>query len=75
MKSAEDTLSTMKKVGIEPSAETYTVLICGYLKQGNLDKVDSILKHCQETNIYFTSKDYCEMIYCSALFNHDVDEV
>lgn len=75
MQSAEGVLSTMKQVGIEPSVETYTILICGHIKQGDLQKVDSILKHCEETDICFTNKDYYEMVYCLALFNHDVDKV
>lgn len=75
MKSAEDILGIMKRVGIEPVAETYTILICGHIKHGNMGKVDSLLEHCNSANICLTNKDYYEMIYCTARFNQDVDKV
>lgn len=75
VKNAEDVLDSMKEAGINPSAETYTVLICGHIKQGNVEKVDSVLLSCEETDICFASKDYYEIIYCLTLFNRNVDKV
>lgn len=75
MKSAENTYNTMKQTGIEPSSETYTILICGYIKQGDLDKVDSTLKQCEEGNVHFTNTDYLEILYNLAIYNHNVDKV
>lgn len=75
MESAEGILAVMKQAGIDPSAEAFTILICGYIKQGNLDKVEEVLKQCEESDIYFIDKDYLEIMYNLALHNYDIDQV
>lgn len=75
MENAESIFNVMKQAGIDPTAETYTILICGYIKQNNLEKVKSILNECELNDVHFIDKDYLEIIYHLALYNHDVDEV
>lgn len=75
MESAEGILSVMKQAGIHPTPETYTILVCGYINEGNLDKVNSILQECEEKEVIFIDKDYLEMIYHMSVKDLEIDEV
>lgn len=77
MKSAEGILNIMKDAGIEPTSETYTLLTCGYIKTGNMSKVDELLNLCESKDIVFTNKDYFDIIYAYAVhgYENEVDKV
>ena len=77
MESAEGILTVMKEGGIEPSSETYTLLMCGYIKNGNLAKVEELFKQCELMEIMFTDKDYFDIIYAYTMhgYENEVDKV
>lgn len=77
MKNAEAVLSILDQAGIKPSSETYCHLICGYIKQGNLQKLDELLLYCDQQSIKFTDTDCFNIIHSLAVnnFDHEIDKV
>jgi pentatricopeptide repeat domain (PPR motif) len=74
MESAVGILGVMQQAGLEPSAETYTALLCGYAKKGDIDAINSTLKDCESKDIDFLDKDYLNIIFALANSNN-IDHV
>lgn len=77
MESAEGILHVMNQAKIEPTSETYAFLICGYIKEKNLDKVNSILNDCESHEILFNDSENFNIVYAFAVngFEAEIDEV
>jgi leucine-rich PPR motif-containing protein len=77
MESASGILGVMQQAGLEPSADTYTTLLCGYAKKGDIDAVTKTLEQCDAKDIQLLDRDYMEVIYSLAVNNHleHVDKV
>lgn len=71
MESALGILGVMTQAGLEPSADTYTTLLCGYAGKGD---VESILKTmtttCEEKEISLVDKDILEVVYALSTHGH-----
>lgn len=74
MKGAENMLNIIKQAGIQPSSETFALLICGYIKHHNLEKADELIQKCELDGIAFTDKNYLDMIHAYAISGY-VDEI
>ncbi|KAJ9586127.1 hypothetical protein L9F63_020226, partial [Diploptera punctata] len=70
MESAVGILGVMRQGGLEPSAETYTALLCGYAKKGDIEAIDSTLKECETKDIDLMDRDYMNIIFTLAINNH-----
>jgi leucine-rich PPR motif-containing protein len=77
MESAASILNVMKQANVEPSAETYTVLMCGHAKRGDIDSIKHIMEDCKTANIHLFDKDILEVVYTLAINSHygHIDEV
>lgn len=70
MDSAEGILSVMTQAGLEPSADTYTTLLCGYAQKGDIENIQKILTDCENKEIFLLDKDYFDIIYSLATNGH-----
>ena len=70
MDSAQGILSVMTQAGLEPSADTYTTLLCGYGKKGDIDAITKIFQECDTKDILLLDKDYLDVIYALATNGH-----
>lgn len=77
MENAEGILDILAKSGVNPSSETYRLIICGYIRQGNLEKVNDLMKSYELRGIKFSDRDYLSIIYEFAINNYEyeVDKV
>lgn len=77
MESAEGILTVMKDAGVEPSSETYAFLICGFIQQGNFERVEELIRLCETKDIALSNNDYFDMIYACAIHGHEneIDKV
>lgn len=77
MESAVGILSVMKQAGLEPSADTYTTLLCCYAKGGDIKSILTTLETCEKNEIYLLDKDIFDIIYTLATNGHanTVDEL
>jgi len=44
MESARGMIEVMQQAGLEPNCDTYTALMCGYAKTGNIEEIITIIK-------------------------------
>jgi len=70
MESAAGILGVMQQAGLDPSADTYTTLLCGYAKKGDIDAITKTLEQCDAKDIQLLDKDYMDIIYSLAVNNH-----
>lgn len=70
MVSAEGILNVMTQAGLEPSADTYTTLLCGYAQKGDIDNIKKTLNECDTKEIFLLDKDYFDIIYSLATNGH-----
>lgn len=70
MESAKGILSVMKQAGIEPTADTYTTLLCSHARQGDLESILSILEECEKKEIFLLDKDLLDVVYALAINGH-----
>ncbi len=77
MERAEGILNVMKQGGINPNSESYSLLICGYIKNGNLKRAADLLKECELREYLFSDKDYFDIMYTFGKYGHEkeMDEV
>lgn len=77
MVSAEGILNVMKQANLEPTGESYSQLICGYIKEGNVEKAKDILQNCETRDTIFSDKEYFDVIFSYAKhgFENEVDQV
>lgn len=70
MESAEGIISVMSQAGLEPSADTYTTLLCGYAKKGDIEAINKVLNDCNTKEIYLLDKDFLDIVYALATNGH-----
>ena len=70
MESAVGILQVMKQAGLEPSADTYTTLLCGFAKKGDVENILKTIESCEEKEIFLLDKDILEVIYSLASNGH-----
>jgi len=70
MESARGILAVMKQAGLEPSAETFTSLLCGHAKQGDIEAIRAVLIECEAQNVEILDRDLMEIIYSLAKAKH-----
>lgn len=70
MDSAEGILSVMTQAGLEPSADTYTTLLCGYAQKGDIENIKKTIDDCDKKEIFLLDKDYLDIIYSLAISGH-----
>lgn len=71
MESAKGILSVMQQAGLEPSADTYTTLLCGYARKGDIDSIKSTLDECESKEIFLLDKDYLDIIFSLSTNGHE----
>lgn len=70
MESAKGILGVMKQAGLEPSADTYTTLLCCYGKHGDIDSINATLAECEKKEILLLDKDILDIIYYLSINGH-----
>lgn len=70
MESASGILTVMTQAGLEPSADTYTTLMCGYARKGDIAEIDKTLAICETKDILLLEKDILEIIYALTTNGH-----
>lgn len=70
MDSAHRILSVMGQAGLEPSADTYTTLLCGYARLGNIDMINELIAECEAKEVFLLDKDYLDIVYAMATSGH-----
>lgn len=68
--SAASILPMMTQSGLEPSAETYTTLICGYARKGDMESINKYIALCEGKEIQLLDKDFLEIVYALAVNGH-----
>lgn len=71
MESAKGIISVMQQAGLEPSADTYTTLLCGYARNGDIESIKSTFEECESKEIYLLDKDYLDIIFALSTNNHN----
>lgn len=71
MESAQGILSVMAQAGLELGADTYTTLLCGYARTGDIDTINKTLQECEAKEIYFLDKDYLDIAYSLIANGHE----
>lgn len=66
MESAHAILNVMMQAGLEPSADTYTTLLCGYASKGDINKIMELIEECENKEIFLLDKDYLDIVYSLA---------
>lgn len=77
MDSARGILGVMAQAGLEPSADTYTTLLCGYAQKGDIDSINNTLAECETKEVNLLDKDYLDIIYSLAIhgFKEQIPEI
>lgn len=77
MESSLGILSVMKQAGLEPTADTYTTLLCSYAKVGDISSILTTLDACEKQEVFLLDKDVFDIIYTLATNGHSskVDEI
>ena len=70
MESAKGNLGMMKQAGLEPSADTYTTLLCCYGRHGQLDDILKLLQECEEKEVILLDKDLLDIVYTMTVNGH-----
>lgn len=60
----------MQQADIEPSGETYTALLCGYAKNGNIDGISEVFNLCDSKEVALHDRHLLDVIYHLAINNH-----
>lgn len=71
MESAQGILSVMAQAGLELGADTYTTLLCGYARAGDIEAINKTLQECDSKEIYFLDKDYLDVAYALIVNGHE----
>lgn len=77
LESAAGILGFMTQAGLQPSADTYTTLLCGFARTGDINSINKYVEQCERDEISLLDKDFLEVIYTLAVNGHEakVDEV
>lgn len=60
----------MKQAGLEPTADTYTTLLCSYAKVGDIASILSTLDTCEKNELFLLDRDLFDVIYTLATNGH-----
>lgn len=71
MDSARGVLGVMQGAGLEPSSETYTVLMVGLAEHGDMEGIEATLAECGAADIFLHDRELMEVIYALAVKGHD----
>ena len=71
MESAKGILAVMQQAGIEPSADTYTTLLCCHARHGDLDSIVALIDECEKKEILLLDKDLLDVVYALAINGHE----
>lgn len=71
MDSARSIINVMVQAGLEPSADSYTTLLCGFASKGDIDTITKLFGECESKEIFLLDKDYLDIIYALATNGHD----
>lgn len=77
LESATGILGVMTQAGLEPSADTYTTLLCGFARKGDVASINKFVAQCEEKDVFLLDKDYLEVVYALAVNGHEdkIDDV
>lgn len=70
MESSLGIIAVMKQAGLEPTADTYTTLLCSYAKVGDIAAIQTTLDECERNELYLLDKDIFDVIYTLATAGH-----
>lgn len=70
MESAKGILSVMKQANLEPSADTYSTLLCCYARHGDIDAILRTLDECEKAEIILLDKDLLDIVYALSVNGH-----
>ena len=70
LESAVGILTVMSQAGLEPSADTYTTLLCGFARKGDIESIEKFSKQAEEKEVVLLDKDFLEVIYALAVNGH-----
>lgn len=70
MESAKGIFGVMKQAGLEPSADTYSTLLCCYGKHGDIESINATLAECEKNEILLLDKDILDIIYNLTINGH-----
>lgn len=71
MESAQGILSVMSQAGLELGADTYTTLLCGYARAGDIETISRIIEECESKEVYLLDKDYLDVVYALITNGHE----
>lgn len=71
MESAKGILSVMQQAGLEPSADTYTTLLSGFARRGDVESIKTTLEECETKEIYLLDKDFLDIIFSLSTNGHN----
>lgn len=71
IESAAGIIGVMSQAGLEPSADTYTTLLCGFARKGDIESINKYAELCEEKEIHLLDKDFLEIVYSLAINNHE----
>lgn len=60
----------MQQASLEPSADTFTTLLCGYARKGDIESIQSTLDSCDKREIFLLDKDYLDIVYALTTNGH-----
>lgn len=67
---ADSIIAQMKHMELRPSVSTYTALMCGYAKIGQIDRIHQILEQFKEDELRIKDASISQIIYELALNGH-----
>lgn len=70
LESAKGILGVMKQAGLEPSADTYTTLLCAFARHGDIEALNSTLAECEPKEIILLDKDLLDIVYTLTVNGH-----
>lgn len=71
LESAMGIIGVMSQAGLEPSADTYTTLLCGFARKGDIASINKHIAVCEEKEIHLVDKDLLEVVYALAINGHE----
>lgn len=71
LESATGIINVMSQAGLEPSADTYTTLLCGFARKGDIESINKHIGICESKEIHLLDKDFLEIVYALAINGHE----
>lgn len=70
MESSLGIIAVMKQAGLEPTADTYTTLLCSYAKVGDVTSILATLDTCEKNELFLLDRDIFDVIYTLSINGH-----